>query len=71
MSSEFSCDYCSAHPRHPCYTREEASRCPNNDDQASCMDFGAREVAIWLRDQASWYEGGEALIAAAEILDGH
>ena len=31
QSSEFSCAYCSAYPRHPCYSAEEVAVCPNAD----------------------------------------
>lgn len=73
MSSELSCDYCSMSPRHPCYSREEAAVCPNQDNPGSLHDFDPTHVAEWIRHRAKRQESDIAakLEEAASYIERH
>ena len=64
MSSEFSCDYCSNMPRHPCHSKKEASTCPNATP-GQHLDFDPYEVAHWIRYRTN----DEDLLAAAKLIE--
>jgi hypothetical protein len=59
------CAHCNIDARHPCLSRDEASRCGNNDDPGSCLNFDASDVAAWIESRAY---GDEDLLKAAEFI---
>lgn len=61
-----SCKYCSVYPRNPCRSSAEASHCPNAPDPGMYLELDAKEVAAWIRYQAS---GDQELMAAADLIE--
>lgn len=63
------CRYCNVDARHPCTSNAEAARCPNCRDPGLYLDFKAKEVAAWIRSNASWSDETDALNAAADLIE--
>jgi hypothetical protein len=70
MSSEFSCDYCSACPRHPCYSKKEAAHCPNCESRGLYLDFRKEDVMEWLRTNLR-YRSNSKIIEALDLIERH
>jgi hypothetical protein len=72
VSSEFSCDYCSACPRNPCDSRAEAAHCPNAGESSGFyLDFDRDDVMAWLRyhSESLKTEDQDAISRACEIIE--
>lgn len=71
MSSEFSCSYCSASPRHPCYSTDEAAHCPNQTNRGMYLEMDKSDVVTWIRYNIGFLSDAERakVEEACEIIE--
>ena len=63
------CEFCDVHGRNPCYSKAEASRCPNCRNRGDMMDFEPKDVATWLLARAHYGRDEELLKKAAHSIE--